>query len=228
MPSSGAQLLTEYGVTSPGENQRPVLEAESGAVVVSLWLELISELLDSELVERSMLPDVFEGLVELSLAESIESASAPVLVLSGAGVDSSVRALRDVVLVVVRVSRCDAPERSLVTAPISEVVPLDVEPAAADGVVSVGLAAPDELELVLGTVELLLVLVLVLVLGDGVDELGIELEVLGAELLGAEVLLDDGVDDGGVPSAVRHSELRCVSVVVLELLGVDDEASDDD
>ncbi|MET0657728.1 MAG: hypothetical protein ABW110_06170 [Steroidobacteraceae bacterium] len=69
--------------------------------------------------------------------------------------DSSVRALREVELVLVRVSVCAAPERSLVLEPMSE-LELVVPDAEADGDVLDGDPAPGELELVLGTVALLL------------------------------------------------------------------------
>ena len=69
--------------------------------------------------------------LELSV-ESIEASSDGAVSLELR--DSSTLALRDVVLVCVRVSVLEAPERSLVTAPISELVPVAGSLVAADGV----------------------------------------------------------------------------------------------
>lgn len=161
--------------------------------------------------------------LELSL-ESIEASS------DGVVSDSSALALRDVVLVCVRVSVLDAPERSLVTAPISELVPVAGSLVAADGVLD-GEVLDGE---VVDGVELGFVLLLpydgvaVDEEGEGIVELG--LLVLGEDSVVVVVVvlvelleLEDGVledelesDDGSPPSAVRHSLLRCVSVVELE------------
>lgn len=163
--------------------------------------------------------------LELSV-ESIVEVSSELLSLEL--VDSSIRALRDVVLVCVRVSVLAAPERSFVTAPMSELVPVAGSLAAADGVVD-GDAVLDGLDVELGFV--LLPYDGVDVDDEGDDIVEPELLVLGEdsvvvvvvvllELDDDEGVLDSGdeleVDDGEVPSAVRHSVLRCVSVVELE------------
>lgn len=144
-------------------------------------------------------------------------------------------------LVLVRVSVLAAPDRSFVTGPISE-LELVVSDVEADGVVLDGEPAPAELELVLGTVALLLEDP-----DDGaaVEEDGdvVELELSSDEelelelgmLLDSELLLVDGGallledEDGAVPSAVRHSSvLRRVSVdVVVDCEGVVAESVED-
>lgn len=73
--------------------------------------------------------------------------------------DSSTRALRVVVLVLVRVSVRVAPERSFVTAPMPELVPsvaVDGSDVEAEGVVLEDEDVSVVLELVLGIVEVLL------------------------------------------------------------------------
>ncbi|MET0985785.1 MAG: hypothetical protein ABW034_10305 [Steroidobacteraceae bacterium] len=115
----------------------PVELDESGAdSSVLLMSELLLELSLLESIDPSELALSELGLLSLGMVEEDDEDAAsssgwlPLVLLR----DSSTLALRDVVLVLVRVSVRAAPERSLVTAPMSEL----------------------ELELVLGTVALLL------------------------------------------------------------------------
>ncbi|HKQ82374.1 MAG TPA: hypothetical protein VJS42_09280 [Steroidobacteraceae bacterium] len=176
----------------------PVELDESGAdSSVLLMSELLLELSLLESIEPSELELLSLGMLEEDDEDAASSSGWLPLVLL---CDSSTRALRDVVLVLVRVSVLAASERSFVTGPISE-LELVVSDVEADGVVLDGEPAPVELELVLGTVALLLV--------EG------------------GTLLED--EDGAVPSAVRHSSvLRRVSVdVVVDCEGVVAESVED-